>query len=134
MKLHILTLSILLFIFLGSRNVLAAGPLETFVEGCQVELETYCKDVTPGDGRVLACIFAHEDKISGRCEYALYDAAAQLEQAIAALVHVTTECLDDIQTFCADTPAGDGRIAQCLSDNEAKLSQRCKQAAADISR
>ena len=43
----------------------------------EAELETYCKDVTPGDGRILACLYAHGDKLSGQCEYALYDAAEQ---------------------------------------------------------
>ena len=57
------------------------GPLETFMQGCKTELENYCKDVTPGEGRVIACIYAHEDKLSDRCENALYDSAQQLENA-----------------------------------------------------
>jgi len=125
--------SFLIMVF-GAVETFAAGPLETFAEGCQQELETYCKHVTPGEGRILACIFAHEDKLSGRCEYALYDAANQLEKAIVALTHLATECMDDIETHCADTPVGEGRVLKCLEDNEAKLSQRCRQAAADISR
>ncbi|MDH3279693.1 MAG: cysteine rich repeat-containing protein [Gammaproteobacteria bacterium] len=59
-----------------------AAPIEPIVEtvaqGCEKELQSYCAKVTPGKGRVLACLYAHEDKLSGRCEYALYDAAAQL--------------------------------------------------------
>src|SRR5262249_49690865 len=43
-------------------------------EGCKAELESHCKDVTPGDGRLLACLYAFEDKLSPRCDYALYDA------------------------------------------------------------
>lgn len=35
------------------------GPVETFLQGCKTELDTYCKDVTPGDNRLLACIYAH---------------------------------------------------------------------------
>ena len=58
------------------------GPVETVLKGCKTELETYCKDVTPGEGRILACLYAHGDKLSGRCEFALYDAAAQLERAV----------------------------------------------------
>ncbi len=40
----------------------------------QDDLETYCKNVTPGEQRILACLYAHEDKLSGRCVYALYNA------------------------------------------------------------
>ena len=52
--------------------------LETVANGCKEELEKYCGNVTPGEGRVLACLYAYGDKLSGRCEYALYDAASQL--------------------------------------------------------
>jgi hypothetical protein len=101
-------------------------------EACEQELTTYCKDVTPGGGRILACMFAHEDKLSGRCEYALYDAAAQLERAIAALTYVANECNDDIDAQCAAVEAGEGRILTCLKQNEDKVSKRCQQAMKDI--
>ena len=54
-------------------------------EGCKAELESYCKGVTPGEGRLLACLYAFEDKLSARCDYALYDAAMRLERAVATL-------------------------------------------------
>src|SRR5206468_9352632 len=54
-------------------------------EGCKAELESHCKDVTPGEGRLLACLYAYEDKLSSRCDYALYDASMRLERAVAAL-------------------------------------------------
>ncbi len=72
-------------VFLIAMPVMAEeGLVQTVADGCKTELETYCKDVTPGDGRILACLYAHGDKLSGKCEYALYDAAAQLERAVAA--------------------------------------------------
>ena len=61
------------------------GPLAAQVrEGCSPELTRYCAEVTPGEGRLLACLYAHGDKLSGQCEFALYDAAARLERAINA--------------------------------------------------
>jgi hypothetical protein len=50
-------------------------------EGCRAEIETYCKDVTPGEARILACLYAHEDKLPERCLYALYEASGQLERS-----------------------------------------------------
>lgn len=102
--------------------------LETVVDGCTTELETYCKDVTPGEGRVLACLYSYGDKLSGKCEFALYDAAAQLERAVAALSYVVNECQEDLVKLCSDVPAGEGRLVDCLSKNEEKVSDRCKQA------
>jgi Cysteine rich repeat len=53
------------------------------LNGCNAELVQHCAEVTPGEGRLLACLYAHGDKLSGQCEFALYDAAARLERAIS---------------------------------------------------
>ena len=105
--------------------------IESVSKGCEKELKTFCKDVTPGEGRVLACLYAHEDKLSGQCEYALYDAAAQLERALNALSYAANECRDDLTKFCYDIKPGGGRLMQCIDKNDAKVSKRCKQALKD---
>lgn len=124
----------LVFLFLCAPIVSQAteGVVQTVVDGCKAELESYCKDVTPGQQRVLACLYAHGDKISGRCEYALYDAAVQLERAVAALTYLVNECQDDLVKLCSDVPAGEGRLVDCLAKNEEKVSDRCKQAFKDV--
>ena len=44
---------------------------------CAADQAKYCSQVTPGNpDRMLACAYAHEDKLSGQCSYALYQAAA----------------------------------------------------------
>ena len=108
------------------------GIVETFNEGCKTELATYCKDVQPGDGRLLACLYANSDKISARCEYAVYDAASQLERALTALTYVANECRDDLKANCANIKPGEGRLLTCLDKNAAKVSGRCKQALKDV--
>ena len=106
--------------------------VKSVAEGCNKEIRTYCSTVTPGEGRVLACLFSHEDKLSGRCQYALYDAAVQLERAVATLTYVANECDADLETYCANIRPGEGRLAQCLKKNEKKLNQRCTQAIKDV--
>ena len=106
--------------------------VETVVRGCEKEINTFCKDVTPGEGRVLACLFAHNDKLSGSCEYALYDAAVQLERAVAALTYVANECEDDLDKFCESVEVGEGRLLECLNKHEKKVSDRCIQALKDV--
>jgi len=110
---------------------LAQGLVDTVKNGCEKEIKTYCKDVKPGEGRVLACLYAFSDKLSSRCEYALYDAAAQLERAVQALTYVANECGDDLKANCAGIKPGEGRLLQCIDKNEAKVSKRCKQALKD---
>lgn len=100
-------------------------------EGCQKELETYCKAVSPGEGRVFACLYAYSDKLSGRCEYALYDASKQLEDAVAKLNHVAEACANDLAQYCSDVKPGEGRVANCMKKNQAKTSAACQQAMKD---
>ena len=112
----------------------AAGEnlVQTVANGCKVELEKYCKDVTPGEGRILACLYAYGDKLSPKCEYALYDAAAQLERAIAALSYVANECDEDLDQYCSAVAPGEGRLLECLNKKSKQLTSRCKQALKDV--
>ena len=106
--------------------------VESVAQGCKTEIEAHCANVTPGEGRVLACLYAHGDKLSGQCEFALYEAAVQLERAVAALTYVANECGDDLDEYCASVSAGEGRLLKCLEENEKQVSDRCRQALADV--
>jgi hypothetical protein len=105
--------------------------VQAVAEGCKTEIESYCSKVTPGEGRVVACLLAHQDKLSGRCDYVLYEGAAQLDRLLTAITYVASECRDDILKHCAKIPVGEGRVAQCLKKNDAQLAKRCKDAIKD---
>jgi hypothetical protein len=120
-------------VFMLVSNAMAAEDLiETVAKGCEKELTSYCKDVTPGEGRILACLYAHSDKLSGQCEFALYDAAVQLERFVAALSYLANECDEDLDKFCSGVAAGEGRLLKCLDENSEKISERCTQALKDV--
>jgi hypothetical protein len=124
-RLVALFLSSSMLIAITHSAVAMESIIESVAQNCEKELQSYCAQVTPGEGRVLACLYAHEDKLTGRCEYALYDAAAQLERAIATLTYLANECDDDLDKHCAKVAIGEGRLARCLLDNKANLSKRC---------
>ena len=133
MKRWIRWMMVMLLVTLFAGSALAQeGIVQTVKEGCKPELETYCKAVTPGEGRVLACLYAYGDKLSGRCEYALYDASVQLERVVNALSYVANECRDDLKTYCSTVKPGEGRLLDCMEKNKAKLSSRCTQAVKDV--
>ena len=131
MKRYAFLISIMLSFGVATPALSMDSLIESVAEGCEEELTGFCGQVTPGEGRLLACIYAHEDQLSGRCEYALYDAAAQLERAIGALTYVAYECIEDFETHCGAVAAGEGRLAQCLLDNKSKLQPRCVTAIED---
>ncbi|MCG6910245.1 MAG: cysteine rich repeat-containing protein [Deltaproteobacteria bacterium] len=129
---RVLTTAAVLGVFLITAATAMGDPVQTFEKGCKVELEEYCAKVTPGDGRLLGCLFAYQDKLSNKCEYALYDAAAQLERAVVALTYVANECDNDLEKFCSDVAPGDGRLKDCIDKNIADVSERCKAAMKDV--
>jgi Cysteine rich repeat len=129
-RIFLVALAVLLFGVTGANA--GQGLIETVANGCKMELEKYCSQVTPGQGRVLACLYAHEDKLSGKCEYALYDAAVQLERAVAALSYVANECNADLEKYCESIEPGKGRLLDCLDKHDKQVSKRCKQAIKDV--
>jgi len=114
--------------FAGKIAFAQDGPVETVVNGCKSEIESYCKDVTPGEGRVLACLFAYGDKLTPECEYSLYQASAQLEHFIQTVNYLAQECDDDLKKFCSVIKPGEGRLLDCLEKNKDSVSDRCKHA------
>jgi Cysteine rich repeat len=133
MQKRVILLAIVAMFLVSVSSAWAAdNVIDTVAKGCEKELTSYCKDVTPGEGRILACLYAHSDKLTGQCEYALYDAAVQLERFVAALTYLANECDADLEKYCADIAIGEGRVLKCLDDNAEKISARCTQALKDV--
>jgi Cysteine rich repeat len=128
----ILVVPALALLLAGGRDGAAQSLAEQVLTGCEAEVRDHCGDVTPGEGRLLACLYAHGEKLSGQCEFALYDAAVRLERAVNALTYVASECRADIEAQCAAVQAGEGRILQCLEGAGDKLSAACTQALTDV--
>ena len=105
--------------------------IEYLVSSCESDIETYCSQVTPGDGRMLHCAAAHEDKLSGQCRYALYRAASILEQMTVALNYLASSCQTEIRDYCSDVMPGEGRILACLEGQEEGIGDACRTAIAD---
>ena len=123
---------------IGIFVVAAAAPavaqdslLEYVLTSCEADIKQYCSQVTPGEGRLLHCAAAHEDKLSGQCSYALCQAASLLEQLSMAIVYVAESCETEIKTLCGDVKAGEGRVLSCLEGNSESLGEPCKKALAD---
>ena len=130
MNKRVLILAIVGLAFAG-MSVAQDDPVTTALNACQPEIETYCSQVTPGDGRLLACFFAHEDKLSGSCNWALYEASAALEAFVNAIAYVATECRDDLLEHCGDVQMGNGQVGVCLLEHEDEVSAGCQKAIAD---
>lgn len=125
-------LGFVVFILLTSPVHAEGNPAKELAQKCSVELETFCKDVTPGKGRILACLYAYSDKLSAQCAEVVRDTYDDLRLISAAASHVNSECGEDLDKFCKDVVPGEGRILNCLEKNESHLSPKCRTALKEV--
>jgi Cysteine rich repeat len=95
---------------------------------CAKDIKKYCSTVTPGEGRMIYCMQAHEDKISPKCDFELGDTASSVQTAADALKDAVIACKAEITGVCGKTPPGQGRIAACLLANKSTASSGCVEA------
>ena len=95
---------------------------------CASDIKKYCKDVTPGEGRMIYCMQAHEDKISPKCTYELGEAAVSLQATSDVLKDGVVACKAEITGVCGKIQPGQGRIAACLIANKSTASKDCADA------
>ena len=94
-------------------------------QACSDDLQKFCEKVTPGEGRTILCMLAHEDKISDKCVDTLFDLADNFKLTASNVVRAAEVCQEEVGKVCGSVEPGEGRIAQCLRENKAKLSSPC---------
>jgi hypothetical protein len=128
-----------LLILFGASNVVTAkdktlrdqlmdkveAAIENTRASCAGDIAKYCTTVTPGDGRIALCLEAHEDKISSKCFWSILEFAQGILGAESNLEYAASICKSDIDKHCASVVPGEGRIAQCIAENESKLTPDC---------
>ena len=103
-----------------SCSLVSAAPGESLKDNpCAADIQKYCSDVTRGGGRVVACLKAHEDKLSPQCRASMEESKKKVREAIDS-------CKSDTQKFCANVKPGQGRVAACLKAHEDRLSPECR--------
>jgi hypothetical protein len=95
---------------------------------CADDIKKYCSTVTPGEGRIIYCMQAHEDKISPKCAYDLEEAATNVQTSIDNLKEAIVACKAEITGVCGNIVPGQGRIAACLIANKSVASKGCSEA------
>ena len=95
---------------------------------CAKDIKKYCKDVTPGEGRLIYCMQAHEDKISPQCTFELEDELTSVQNSLDNLKDAITACKAEITGVCGKIVPGQGRIAACLLANKSTASKDCADA------
>jgi hypothetical protein len=128
----LMAIAALVFLLSPIEAAQAQDPVDRALQACKPEIENFCDQVTPGNGRLLACFVAHEDKVSGTCSWALYEAMAELEAFTNAIAYVASSCRDDMVEHCGQVQMGEGRVGLCLIEHEEQVSPACRQAMKDV--
>ena len=95
---------------------------------CAGDIKKYCRTVTPGEGRMVYCMQAHEDKINPKCAYELGQAAASVQATLDLLKEGVMACKAEIAGVCGKVQPGEGRLAACLVANKSTASKDCAEA------
>jgi hypothetical protein len=105
----------------------AASPAvaEGLLESCGTDISKFCGEVTPGNGRVISCLYAHEDKLSEACDAASADLGDLIDSFFFGLRQAYATCAPDIEKHCSDVKMGQGRLVSCLAENQSTLGNEC---------
>lgn len=113
---------------IGSQATTAQTPARALQQDCGADVQRFCKSITPGEARVVACLLSHSDKIAPRCRLTSFLAGKALADNVVRLDRLAFACGADIKSLCYETYPGGGRIYDCLRKNQAKLLPSCRQA------
>jgi hypothetical protein len=95
---------------------------------CADDIKKFCSDVTPGEGRMIYCMQAHEDKIGPKCAFDLEEAATDIQLSADNLKEAITACKAEITGVCGKIQPGEGRVAACVMANKSTASKSCVEA------
>ncbi|MCG3204598.1 MAG: hypothetical protein KCHDKBKB_01313 [Elusimicrobia bacterium] len=86
---------------------------------CEIELETYCSNLQPGEGRVFDCLDRHDKFLSQECKEYLKTWSKELKK-------LQKDCGDDAFQYCRDVRVSYRRILHCLKEHRNEISHACR--------
>lgn len=85
---------------------------------CVEDVEKFCPDIEPGQGRIGICLNAHRDSLSMTCRRHV--------DVIRQTIRGLQVCGDDAKRLCSGVVPGEGRIMACLWNQRYDLDKKCR--------
>ena len=95
---------------------------------CAKDIKGLCRQVQDGRGRVLACLYSQDKRLSPKCATTVVASSAGLVEAISATTDLRRACEADAKQHCTVVRPGDGRLVDCLNLYRKSISQACNAA------
>jgi len=109
----------------GDLHDRLSSAVESVEEACAEDIEAYCGDVTPGEGRIARCMQAYNDRLSRRCRSTLLRTAHNIRNTVD---NIAGECWNGIQAQCGNAQ----NVGECAVQKSASLSQSCQKIVAAL--
>ena len=115
----------------AAQTLSYADAVDQLAAACRADLAKYCRNVELGNGRLRACLDAHQTVVSPRCQQTRAMVYASIARRAAAQRDIGQICDADIERLCGTSHA-DAHLVECLlSVSPAAMSPACNQAFTD---
>lgn len=131
---------------LAFHGMAATAPAHAseLMTSCSPDIASQCKGVAEGRGRISACLYGHDDKLSPACkpEVAKVTTGSMFKRMIPAGIRNLNDtpyeaelrkaCASDINSLCSTVAPGDDRLLACLYAWGHKVSSGCRSEAKTV--
>jgi len=115
----------------AAQTMSYADAVSQLAAACRTDLAKYCRNVELGNGRLRACLDAHQNVVSPGCQQTRAMVYASISRRAAAQRDIGRLCDADIERLCGTSHA-DAHLVECLlSVSPAAMSPACNQAFTD---
>mmetsp|Transcript_106857 Transcript_106857/g.297515 ORF Transcript_106857/g.297515 Transcript_106857/m.297515 type:complete len:1113 (+) Transcript_106857:71-3409(+) len=97
-------------------------------DACIQDVQRFCTDIQPGQGRVHTCLVQHRKSLSRPCAVAEFEEQMIIAEDIRMDPKAARICKSSMKELCSDIEPGEGRLWECLflwKDNP-KMTQPCR--------
>ncbi len=106
----------------GGNSGVPASEREQQPRACRDDVQKFCGQVKPGEGRVVRCMKENENNFSPACKTEMEKRRKQAGEKRDALREA---CTADAEKFCKGREDGRGGALRCLQEHEKELSAEC---------
>lgn len=118
---------------------MSAAPVQasSLMTACKVDVASLCKGVSEGRGRISACLFAHDNRISGSCkpELAKVTSSGTFKKMVPASLNslkgsagdaqLRQVCANDIKSYCGGVGSATDKVLACLYAWSNRIDKSC---------
>lgn len=97
----------------AAQTMSYADAVDQLASACRGDLAKYCRNVELGNGRLRACLDAHQNVVSPGCQQTRAMVYASISRRAAAQRDIGRICDADIERLCGTSHA-DAHLVECL--------------------